>query len=561
MKNQFYLLVTLLFSQTVIGSTNVPAVISSNQVWTTAGSPYLISDSTIILKGVKVTVEPGVVVSNKTKDPTIIIKGELLAIGTVDSLIEFSLNYLDFRETSVDYNKTTNRGCFFKYCSFTGGFINKGGNVAFIQCKFNSKVGAYRSFGFKPSKDSASILIDSSSIKFCRFNTSYVDANSKFIRVWNKGHYFKFAIRNTELSNTSWEIQGEIDFNNNLVMNSDSSHFFIRGKGQINCNNIINMSNGLHLHVESQTQGSFSYNTLDSFNDYFHFEKQLAMLNIHTSSSLPNFKMEYNNFLELRSIRFPGDPKRKVAIQPDSAAGKKFTMDIKNCYWASTSSNEIDTFCFDKNDSSTLLSTIAFQPFLLKPNNNCSSTPKCRASFYFGIDTSVKNKQFIIENSTGVTNKTNYYWTFGDGSWSTNKTPTHTYDKSGKYVLCLYIENPDSSCKSEFCDTVYATEGNFTIEIWNSKTLSLKRPSFNKISAYPNPNNGSFTVRLNQSVPPPLHIVMMDALGQIVYEKAFDTPYRKNEIQIHVKTLTNGLYWVIMQTEKHTYSQKVIVQH
>jgi len=48
-----------------------------------------------------------------------------------------------------------------------------------------------------------------------------------------------------------------------------------------------------------------------------------------------------------------------------------------------------------------------------------------------------------------------FFWDFGDGNWSNEMFPTHVYQFSGKYVVCLSYTSRDS-CISYSCDTLLA---------------------------------------------------------------------------------------------------------
>ncbi len=62
-----------------LASTAVPANISSNQVWTAANSPYIVSNNVLVNTGVAVTVMPGVTIQS-TGNFKIIVNGEFSAI-------------------------------------------------------------------------------------------------------------------------------------------------------------------------------------------------------------------------------------------------------------------------------------------------------------------------------------------------------------------------------------------------------------------------------------------------------------------------------------------------
>src|SRR5215471_1105517 len=50
------------------------------------------------------------------------------------------------------------------------------------------------------------------------------------------------------------------------------------------------------------------------------------------------------------------------------------------------------------------------------------------------------NDVTFTNKSTGATS---YKWDFGDGTESTEESPTHTYPGKGKYVPTLYATSPD----------------------------------------------------------------------------------------------------------------------
>ena len=72
----------------------------------------------------------------------------------------------------------------------------------------------------------------------------------------------------------------------------------------------------------------------------------------------------------------------------------------------------------------------------------------CRANFFFSVD-SVSRKVTFADRSFGEIDK--YTWDFGDSradSVSFAKSPSHTYDAKGYYLVHLKVENSVSGCES-----------------------------------------------------------------------------------------------------------------
>lgn len=74
----------------------------------------------------------------------------------------------------------------------------------------------------------------------------------------------------------------------------------------------------------------------------------------------------------------------------------------------------------------------------------------CEAMYSYFPDSSIYTIHFM-DVSWG--NPTSWLWEFGDGTSSTEKNPTHTYNDLGTYSVCLTIEG--DSCSDTFCDSVW----------------------------------------------------------------------------------------------------------
>jgi PKD repeat protein len=75
----------------------------------------------------------------------------------------------------------------------------------------------------------------------------------------------------------------------------------------------------------------------------------------------------------------------------------------------------------------------------------------CNADFITYEDTTTAGLIYFSNTSTG--SFSNMYWSFGDGTSSTQYNPAHTYTQQGTYLVCLTVYN-NSGCQSSFCDSI-----------------------------------------------------------------------------------------------------------
>ena len=135
----------------------------------------------------------------------------------------------------------------------------------------------------------------------------------------------------------------------------------------------------------------------------------------------------------------------------------------------------------------------------IEANNNCTSTIgktilvsddsiSCEAMFSVELDTlnNTPNTYLFTDISEG--DIVGWYWDFGDGTYSMDQNPVHTYNLGGDFMVCLTITsyNSGNSCTSTYCDTITTMDyysfggqvfiGNYPINvdsIENSNTATI----------------------------------------------------------------------------------------
>jgi len=160
-----------------------------------------------------------------------------------------------------------------------------------------------------------------------------------------------------------------------------------------------------------------------------------------------------------------------------------------------------------------------------------------------GIDFSYTQSGNDVTFTTTATGVDSVWWDFGDVSLGTdNLNPTHTYPGPGTYNVWLYSFN-DCMTKALF-KTV-------TIEL-NSIDNATK--NLESIYFYPNPADSKIKLsEFNKNV----KVKIVNIIGKTVY---YDNNFNTDNI-IDVTFLTNGTYFVSVETEEKMITKKLLIKH
>lgn len=443
----------LLISAASFAQTTVPALILSNQVWTTSGSPYIINQNTYIDTGIQVTIMPGVEVKAPNGN-TLYIDGEIQALGKSDSVIYFNKLKFDFSAVSNDYNDTTKKGIYFLNSHFTGNgsgttLMNyKNTSIRVDSCTF---VNCYYSlYSYTISNNYNLTWVTNSHFSGDNYGEGYA--------IYSSGYATRFIIENNKFTNLrgNYIYGDEIQFNNNTLYKVKSTNFYLYGPANILCNSFIRMEEGLRIYTNQMSARTgvlyFNDNILDSMGGGFsNYAAVQLNKNSNGVSSKITPRFNNNNFLTTLGT----SPKVRI-YSSNSSPSSTDQVDFTWNYWGTNDSAVIEDFIYDYNDNIGIYGRVDFGK-----RSSTKLTPYCQ----FVKTCNTPEFEYSATDSVVVfTNKTKgnspYYtkWKMGDGNVldTFKSTFTHTYSRKGVFEVCLFIYDTAGTLCDSICKTVEA---------------------------------------------------------------------------------------------------------
>ena len=168
-------------------------------------------------------------------------------------------------------------------------------------------------------------------------------------------------------------------------------------------------------------------------------------------------------------------------------------------------------------------------------------TPGPSSSFTQNIFANIVD---FTDNSTG--SPVSYAWDFGDGNTSAIQNPSHTYNNTGPYVVCLTVTNA-AGCSSTYCQTINI----LSVGIAEAGAAA-------NISVYPNPVNNLLTIRFNESSSQKhWSLKLIDVVGKVIAENVSDG---RDKLEWNLSEVAPGTYMISMQSDGEKIMRRVIRQ-
>ena len=211
-----------------------------------------------------------------------------------------------------------------------------------------------------------------------------------------------------------------------------------------------------------------------------------------------------------------------------------------------------------------------------------SNNAPCQAGFWvlqgYTIDSlnnpvPIPNELWLWNLSSGGTGTYTFFWSFGDGTSSTDPFPTHMYANGGPYLLCLTIDD-GAGCTSTYCDSVSVDSNGmytgftggggqrqqgFTINVQNQVGQGVADHTIaDGIATWPNPALDQLNIALSNAERGQVEVTVTDANGRVMMTERHMLADGRNQLLIGTEGLASGLYLLRIANGTQMISQRFV---
>ena len=190
-------------------------------------------------------------------------------------------------------------------------------------------------------------------------------------------------------------------------------------------------------------------------------------------------------------------------------------------------------------------------------NANFSIAPTATAQYWNVIPASPANVSSAI-------------WTWGDGSSSNTLYTSHQYSAAGTYSICLTV-TVNCGATSYHCSSYYifrsSEQDNSTMIYVNvidpyifmaNSNIEMKSILY---TIYPNPSNGDFNLNVSGLDYGLVRVSISNIIGTQVFETEVEASNGYLSKELHVNYLSNGIYFVKINSGKKEHIKKIVINN
>ena len=181
-------------------------------------------------------------------------------------------------------------------------------------------------------------------------------------------------------------------------------------------------------------------------------------------------------------------------------------------------------------------------------NGNCTATDQVTITLLplpaAAFTSNISGAQVSFTNTSS--NADSYDWDFGDGNFSIETSPEHTFENNDVYTVSLIANN---ECGA---DTAYET-----VEIIIINTNDLSGQII--FGLYPNPNYGQFTMVLSGNSAQVVSYKMTNVLGQVLDEQFLSLNGGNLTKDFDYPNIVAGSYFITLSSGGKSVFKKIIV--
>ena len=289
----------------------------------------------------------------------------------------------------------------------------------------------------------------------------------------------------------------------------------------------------------------------------------------------------YNTYCDYITIGNNAGPcTANFIMYPDSANGAGTTYiaynystgTSLNYFWnfgdGTTSAIQNPSHTFASNGTYSVCLTVSSSVDSTCYNTSCQTitiggnpASGCSASFQILQDSTNASNFYLYMSSNN--NNLNYSWDFGDGTSSTQQYPTHTYNGSGPYMVCLTVSD-GNGCTNTYCDSLYAgrASGGITLTVVNPTTAGVYDGGIiiSSLLNYPNPFNNSTTIAYSIKQDASVELKVLDLLGnKVAVIESGNKASGTYQTEWNASNIAAGIYMLQLKVGNQISTKKLMI--